>query len=160
MVQLDRATRLVAGAAGLLLLLLVTLVSVAVIARYVFARPIVGVNEIIQMVSIAVVMLALPWCTSQGAHVRADVFDEAIGRYGRFIGDVVSRLLSASVLAVLCQRAWLKLLDTLEYGDKTNMLGLPVWPLYGLLALGVALCIPILLAQAAALAVDFRKTSK
>ena len=73
LVLLDRATRIVAGAAGLLLLALVVLIATAVIARYVFASPIVGINEIIQLISIAVVMLALPWCTAQGAHVRADV---------------------------------------------------------------------------------------
>lgn len=160
LVLLDRATRLVAGAAGVLLLVMVVLVATAVIARYVFASPFVGVNEIIQLLSIAVVMLALPWCTAQGAHVRADVFDEAIGRYGRLIGDVVSRVLSATVLGFLCHRAWLKALDALEFGDATNMLGLPIWPLYGLLTLGVALCIPVLLAQAAHILIAFWKDPK
>lgn len=160
LVLLDRATRLVAGAAGLLLLALVVLIATAVIARYVFASPIVGINEIIQLISIAVVMLALPWCTAQGAHVRADVFDEAIGRYGRLIGDIVSRLLSITVLGFLLQRAWLKALDALEFGDTTNMLDLPIWPLYGLLTLGVALCIPVLLAQIVHILIAFRKDPK
>lgn len=144
----------------MLLLVLVALVAVAVIARYVFASPIIGVNEIVQQVSIAVVMLALPWCTAQGAHVRADVFDEAIGRYGRLIGDVVSRLLSVTVLGFLCQRAFLKALDAQEFGDTTNMLDLPIWPLYGLLTLGVALCIPVLLAQTAQILIAFGKDPK
>jgi TRAP-type C4-dicarboxylate transport system permease small subunit len=138
-------------AAGISLLFMVVLIAVGVVLRYAFATPILGINEIVQLNSVAVVMLALPWATSEGAHVRVDVLDNAIGRFGRFVGDVLSRVLSTFVLAVLVWRAGLKALDALEYGDATNMLSLPLWPFYAILATGFALCVLVLLGQLAAI---------
>jgi TRAP-type C4-dicarboxylate transport system permease small subunit len=147
----DRATLILAMAAGVSLLFMVVLISVGVLMRFALAQPILGLNEIVQLNSVAVVMLALPWATAEGAHVRVDVLDRAIGRAGRHVGDLVSRALSAFVLAVLVWRSALKALDALEYGDATNMLGLPVWPFYAVLALGMALCVIVLVVQIAAL---------
>ncbi len=148
---LDRANLFLALAAGISLLYMVVLIAAGVVLRFAFALPILGVNEIVQLTSVAVVMLALPWATAEGAHVRVDVLDRAIGRHGRFAGDVVSRVLSAFVLAVLVWRAALKALDAAKYGDATNMLALPIWPFYAVLAAGMALCVAVLLVQLAAI---------
>lgn len=147
----DRATLILAMAAGVSLLFMVGLISVGVVLRFAFAQPILGLNEIVQLNSVAVVMLALPWATAEGAHVRVDVLDRAIGRVGRHMGDLASRALSAFVLAVLVWRSALKAQDALTYGDATNMLGLPIWPFYAILSLGMALCVTVLFAQIAAL---------
>ncbi|MNI16869.1 Tripartite ATP-independent periplasmic transporter, DctQ component [compost metagenome] len=92
-------------------------------------------------------MAALPYCTAKSGHVGVDVFDNAIGRVGRFIGDIGSRLLSGFVLSVLAQRAILKALDAREFSDTTNMLSLPIWPFYGILAFGITLCVIVMAAQ-------------
>lgn len=128
---------------------MVVLIAVGVVLRFAFGMPILGINEIVQLNSVAVVMLALPWATAEGAHVRVDVLDRAIGRRGRFIGDVASRVLSGLVLSVLVWRAMLKALDALKYGDATNMLALPIWPFYAILAAGMALCVAVLVGQLA-----------
>lgn len=143
----DRATQALAVLAGVFLLFLVGLVFTAVLLRYVASSPILGINEIVQLVAVAVVMLALPWCTDRNGHVRADVFDAAIGRFGRLGGDLFSRALSAFVLSVLVHRSWLKLLDAREFQDVTNMLSLPIWPLYGMMVLGIGLCVLVLIVQ-------------
>lgn len=145
----DRANLILAAAAGVSLLFMVALIAIGVVMRYLFALPILGVNEIVQLTAVAVAMLALPWCTAEGAHVRVDVLDPVIGRWGRVLGDILSRLLSAFVLGVLVWRATLKSLDALTYGDATNMLSLPIWPFYGMVAAGMALCVLVLLGQVA-----------
>jgi TRAP-type C4-dicarboxylate transport system permease small subunit len=136
-------------AAGASLVFMVVLIAVGVVLRFALAMPILGINEIVQLTSVAVVMLAMPWATAEGAHVRVDVLDHAIGRRGRFAGDVLSRVLSAAVLAVLAWRAALKALDAMTYGDATNMLALPIWPFYAILSAGVALCVAVLAGQLA-----------
>ena len=132
---------------------LVALVFVAVLLRYVANSPILGINEIVQLVAVAVVMLALPWCTDRNGHVRADVFDGAIGRHGRFAGDIFSRCLSAFVLSVLVYRSWLKLLDAREFEDVTTMLSLPIWPFYGMMVASIGLCVLVLVLQIAVILV-------
>jgi TRAP-type C4-dicarboxylate transport system permease small subunit len=134
-------------AAGASLLFMVVLISTGVVLRYFFNTPILGLNEIVQLNSVAVVLLALPWATAEGAHVRVDVTDRAIGRWGRFAGDLLARLLSGFVLAVLVWRAALKALDAAKYGDATNMLGPPIWPFYAILGVGMALCVVVLAVQ-------------
>lgn len=143
----DRSARALAVLAGLGLLLVLALIFVSVIMRYVFDAPIVGVNEMVQMASVGIVMLALPWCTAEGAHVGVDVLDHKIGRWGRFIGDIQARVIAALILSVLVWRAALKALDAHEFGDATNMLQMPIWPFYAMIAAGMALSVLVLLAQ-------------
>lgn len=145
--MLDRAIFLLACIAGLALLFMVVTIAAGVVLRYVFGAPILGLNEINQMTAVVLVMAALPYCTDRNGHVGVDVFDNVIGHWGRLLGDVGSRLLSGFVLSVLVWRASLKALDAREYGDATNMLSLPIWPFYLVLALGMALCVLIFAVQ-------------
>jgi TRAP-type C4-dicarboxylate transport system permease small subunit len=142
-----RVSALLATVAGMALIGMVVLIAVGVTMRFLLRQPILGSNEIVQLVAVAVVMLALPYCTATDGHVRVDVLDAAIGKAGRLMGDIVSRGLSIFVLSILSWRAVLKGLDSLHYGDATNMLRLPLWPFYFLLALGVALAALSLLLQ-------------
>jgi TRAP-type C4-dicarboxylate transport system permease small subunit len=144
---IDRANLFLAMAAGISLLFMVVLIAVGVVLRFAFALPILGINEIVQLNSVVLVMLALPWATAQAAHVRVDVLDSAIGRWGRFAGDILSRVLSAFVLTILVWRSGAKAVDALRYGDATNMLSLPIWPFYAILSVGIALCVLVLIGQ-------------
>ena len=145
--QADRAARVLAILAGAGLLLVLALIFVSVVMRYIFSTPIVGVNEIVQLASVGIVMLALPWCTAEGAHVGVDVLDQKIGRWGRFLGDVQARAIAALILSVLVWRASLKAMDAREFGDATNMLQMPIWPFYAMIAAGMALSVLVLAAQ-------------
>lgn len=143
----DRASSFLAVLAGASLLVMVLVIAVGVVMRFVFASPILGSNEIVQIVSVGVVMLGLPHCTQRHGHVRVDVFDAALGRRGRLLGDVLTIGLTLVVFAVLVARAAAKALDAMRYGDATNMLDLPIWPLYALVAVGFSLCMAILALQ-------------
>lgn len=140
---LDRATGGLALLAGASLLFMMATIAVGVVMRYAFNMPITGVDEIVQMTGVGLVMLSLPYATRNNAHVRVDIFDERLGRHGRRFGDILSRLLSGFVLLILVDRAWSKLLDAREFGDTTNMLGMPLWPFYAMLAAGVSLCLVV-----------------
>ena len=142
-----RATYVLAWVGGICLLFMMGLIAFAVVMRYAVGQPLLGVNEIVQLTAVAVVMAGLPYCTFHNGHVGVDVFDNYLGHWGRLIGDVVSRLLSIFVLGVLCHRAVLKALDALEFGDVTNMLSLPLWPFYAILAAGAGLCVVIFVEQ-------------
>ncbi|MFQ8433627.1 TRAP transporter small permease [Amaricoccus sp. W119] len=145
--KFDRATLVLAAIAGIGLLFMVVTITVGVIMRYVFGNPMLGSNEIIQLTAVGVVMLALPYCTDQNGHVRVDVFDNTIGVRGRWFGDIQSRVLSAFVLSALVWRSAVKAVDAWRYADTTNMLSLPLWPFYAMIALGMALCVLVLIEQ-------------
>jgi TRAP-type transport system small permease protein len=145
--KFDRATLFLAALAGLGLIFMVVTIAASVVMRYVLGTPMLGANEIVQLTAVAVVMLALPYCTDERAHVRVDVLDNAIGAGGRWFGDALSRVLSIFVLSILIWRAGWKALDAWEFADTTNMLRLPIWPFYALIALGIGLCVLVLAEQ-------------
>ena len=76
-----------------------------------------------------------------------DVLDHRIGRWGRFLGDIQARAIAALILSVLVWRAILKAMDAREFGDATNMLQMPIWPFYAMIAAGMALSVLVLAAQ-------------
>ncbi|MEM9047224.1 MAG: TRAP transporter small permease [Pseudomonadota bacterium] len=145
--RLEQATRYLTVIGGICLLAIVLVVTLGVVMRYAFAAPLLGVNEIVQLLAVALVMSALPYCTAQNHHVAVDVFEKAIGQWGRFLGDVLARVLPGFVFVILCRRAVLKALDAWEWGDATNMLRLPIWPFYAVLAAGAGLCVLVFALQ-------------
>lgn len=143
----ERAIRLLTLISSLALAVLLVVTFTGVIMRYVFGAPILGGNEIIQLASVVLVMLAMPAAAYDEAHIRVDVFDSHIGHWGRFMGDILTRGVSVYLLAILAWRSWDKLADAAEYGDATNMLRIPLWPFYGFLLLGAALYAAVLFLQ-------------
>lgn len=134
--SIDRATKALSALAGISLLFMVAVITIGVLTRYLFNNPMTGSDEIVQMTGVA-----LPYAIFHGAHVRVDIFDDALGHWGRMAGDILARLQTGFVLVILVARAWSKMLDAFEFGDTTNMLGLPIWPFYGILAAGISLCV-------------------
>jgi len=132
---------------SLALTVLLVVTFTGVVMRYVFDAPILGNNEIIEMASVVLVMLAMPSAAQKEVHIRVDVFDGAIGAFGRLAGDILARGISIYLLTLLGWRSWGKLADAAEYGDATNMLTIPLWPFYGLLVLGAALYALVLAIQ-------------
>ena len=145
--RLETATIGLTVIGGLCLLGIVVVVTAGVVSRYVFGAPLLGVNEIVELTAVALVMSALPYCTARGDHVAVDVFEGMLGAWGRLFGDLLSRGIAVTILAILTHRAVLKALDALEWGDATNMLRMPLWPYYAILALGTALCALVFAAQ-------------
>ena len=70
---LDRIMDLLAGAAGVLLILIMLLVSYLVLMRYLLGRPPGWVVEICQYMIFVLTFLAAPWLLRQGGHVRVDI---------------------------------------------------------------------------------------
>ena len=148
---------LLAVGAGVCLVAMVVVVTLGVVLRYVFGAPLLGINEIVQLIAVALAMLALPYCTSSGAHVRVDLFDRALGRAGRFLGDLLSRGLAVVALYFLSRQAWTKAAEAIEFGDVTNMLKLPLWPFYGAISVGMALCALVYAAEILAVIGGWRR---
>ncbi|SFR08790.1 TRAP transporter small permease [Poseidonocella sedimentorum] len=139
-----RLLRGFADLGGLALLLLMGLVTVSVIFRYVLNQPILGSQELVQIGMAVVVMLGMPYTAHTGQHIRVDILDRAIGRAGRFLGDLFTRVVSIFVLWLVVRKTWDKARDAVEYGDVTNMIEIPLWIAYGAIVLGLGLSILVL----------------
>lgn len=143
----ERLLKFVALIGGLILFAVMLLVSVAVFYRYQLNNPILGDTELVEIGMSLVVMMAMPYVTLRGTHIRVDILDPYIGDYGRFIGDLFARTVSCYVLFLLIRKTWAKTLDAHEYGDVTNMIEIPVSIAYGAITIGFGLSIAVLIAQ-------------
>lgn len=142
-----RLLKALAIGGGAILFVIMLLVSYSVFRRYALNDPILGDQELVEIGMSLVVMLAIPFATLTGAHIRVDILDDRIGDWGRFAGDLFARGMGAYVLFLLIQKTWDKALDAYEYEDVTNMLELPVWLAYAAITLGMGLFALVLVGQ-------------
>jgi TRAP-type C4-dicarboxylate transport system permease small subunit len=70
---LDRVMDLLAGAAGILLILIMLLVTYLVLMRYLLGQPPGWVVEICQYMIFALTFLGAPWLLKKGGHVAVDI---------------------------------------------------------------------------------------
>jgi TRAP-type C4-dicarboxylate transport system permease small subunit len=70
---LDRVMDLLAGAAGILLILIMLLVTYLVLMRYLLGQPPGWVVEICQYMIFALTFLGAPWLLRKGGHVAVDI---------------------------------------------------------------------------------------
>lgn len=142
-----RVDHWLATLSAIILAFMMVFVFVSAILRYAFNAPIAGGNEVLEMASVATVMLAVPYCTTQDAHVRIDLLDKALGRVGRLFTDALYCVIGIVVLGFLANSYLARTFDALEYEDVTNMLDIPVWPFYALIVFGMGLYAVILAVQ-------------
>lgn len=144
---IGRADIWLATIAAIVLAGMMVFVFVGAILRYAFNAPIPGGNEVLEMASVAAVMLTVPYCTTKDAHVRIDLLDNVLGRVGRAMTDFLYRVIGIVVLWFLTNSYIARSMDAFEYEDVTNMLDIPIWPFYALIVFGMGLYGLILAAQ-------------
>lgn len=144
---ISRADIWLATIAAIVLAGMMVFVFVGAILRYAFNAPIPGGNEVLEMASVAAVMLTVPYCTTSDAHVRIDLLDTVLGRVGRAMTDFLYRVIGIVVLWFLTHSYIARSRDAYEFEDVTNMLDIPIWPFYALIVFGMGLYGLILAAQ-------------
>lgn len=112
---------------GAALLLMLALTVADVLGRYVFARPVAGVIELIQYAMVVVVFAALPAVTHRREHISVGLLDGQLRSLSLRIQQTLVASVSAIVLVTL---AW-TLLDTAAWmrdqGDVIGYLRLPTF---------------------------------
>lgn len=122
---------------GLVLLVLIGMSLISIIGRKLFAMPIRGDMELVEIGAAVATAAFLPLCELRGNHLRADTFTLAAPASVKRGLDAMAHLLCALVAVILAWRTSLQLLDSREYGDATTLLALPLW-------LALALIVPSL----------------
>lgn len=114
------------GFTGLLVLALMT--SLDVLLRWLFKMPIQGVNDVSSVVMAVVIAVCIPANLAMKQNIKVEVFGAVAGRRLNALLEIFASLLTlAFILAIATQfapyAAGLK-----ETGERTWVLGWPVWP--------------------------------
>jgi TRAP-type C4-dicarboxylate transport system permease small subunit len=124
---LEQGSTALALAGGLVLtgLMLMSIASIA--GRWLFSRPLPGDFEMVEIGSGLAIFLFLPACQLRGANVIVDFFTTGLGRRRQSWLDALGALLYTVVAALFAWRLVFGGLDYLRYGERTMILGLPLW---------------------------------
>lgn len=138
-----RATRLVvtvaAYIAGIILLALMLLTTADVAGRYFFNTPITGVFDITHFAVLIMVFLGLAYCGFQNAHVAIDVvYNQLSPRFAAILNRIVN-LIGCILFGLIAWRTMVQSADVKEFNEASQLVLIPFYPFYYILAFGAAL---------------------
>ena len=118
-----------------------------VVARYVFFRPIVPAEEILQYMNVWIVILGLATITRDGRHLQMDVVYQLFSPGLRRAADGASLVLELAVsVYVIVQAA--RAMSILHASGQTSVsAGIPVVLMYAALPIGFGCSVLFLLAR-------------
>lgn len=115
--------------AAVILFLLVLLTCADVFGRYVLNAPIPGAVELVGQMMGALIFLALPLVTLRDFHVTIDLLDPVTPRRFVPVRDIAINLISAAFLGAIAFRMWAYAASKIRYGDVTEYLRIPLYPI-------------------------------
>lgn len=128
---LDRI--LVAGtAASLFAMMAFTFADV--VLRYLFARPVRGGLEVVELLMVAMIFSALPLVSRRDEHVTIDTIEQ---HFPDAVKAALRRVMHAIAATGLAGAGWLmyrKAATLADFGDRTQLLGVPIAPFVYLMA--------------------------
>ena len=113
--------------AGAALIAMLVLTTADVLGRYVFARPLAGVIELIQYAMVIVVFTALPVVTSRRQHISVGLLDGRLRGVALRIQQTLIAVTCAVVLAVLSWTLFEIAGSMREQADVIGFLRLPTF---------------------------------
>tara|TARA_R110002072_G_scaffold130040_17_gene268792 strand:+ start:821 stop:1327 length:507 start_codon:yes stop_codon:yes gene_type:complete len=127
--------RFLALVSGLLLMGLM-LLTVAAVSLRKANEPIFGAQDISESGLIAVVFFAMAYSGWTGGHIAVDLIGNVIKGRALELLDFGVRLVCGLFFIVVTWMSFEHGLDALEYGDAFNLLPIPHWPFYFIIAFG------------------------
>ena len=122
---------------GLILMCLMTLTVIAVTVRKA-NHPIIGAQDLSESGLIVVVFFAMAYSGWTGGHIAVDLIGAIKGRSLDFL-DCGVRTVCGLFFVVVTWMTFEHGLDALEFGDGFNLLPIPHWPFYFVIAFGSGL---------------------
>ncbi|MGM0903582.1 MAG: TRAP transporter small permease [Bacillota bacterium] len=105
---LNKLDQLFVYIASFALFIMMLLIFTNVITRYFFDKPIAGVIEFTgEYLMVFVVFLAMSFTQKEGGHVKVTILERMLPEKGKFILDLLVKILSVSIFLVLTYTSFL-----------------------------------------------------
>ncbi|SDS96152.1 TRAP transporter small permease [Pseudomonas oryzae] len=114
-------------AGGVVMLLLINMSLISIIGRKLFATPIRGDIELMEIGASIAIAAFLPLCELRGTHIKVDAFTMKLSSGALRVLDGFAHLLCLLAALLLAWRTSLQMLDNMEYGDVSTLLSIPMW---------------------------------
>ena len=124
------------------------LTVVAVITRYLFNAPILGAQDLSELSLIVVVYPAMAYCGWTGGHVALDLLSSILKPPVLRWTDFMIRMACAVLFLGIAWQTVIRGLDALEYGEASNLIQVPHFPFFLIVAFGSAVFALVFLVEA------------
>lgn len=124
---LDILCRLMALSGGVILVALAVMTVASIAGRALFAAPIPGDFELVEVGAAIAIFSFLPYCQLRRGNVIVDIFTIRAGPRVRAILDALGALIYALIAALLAWRTFQGGASLKLYGETTMVLRFPVW---------------------------------
>lgn len=125
--------------AGAVLVLLMLLTVADVLAQELINEPITGVFDFTHFAVLSMVFLGFAYCGFRGDHVSIELVYGRLGPRVQSVLDRLTSLIGAGLFSLIAWRALVQADLVRELEEASNMLEIPFYPFYWLLAFGSAL---------------------
>ena len=122
--------------AGVMIAVMMLLAVLDVVMRSVFAAPIIGATEIIQILNVGIVV-ALGAGTVANQHVTVDFVMDKMPKAPRFYIQLAVDVLNIAILVLLAVCSFQFMDKSQAQGYTYSLLKIPEWPFVGLIAIGL-----------------------
>jgi TRAP-type C4-dicarboxylate transport system permease small subunit len=138
---IERFVRWLSALAGVALACMVLLVVADVLRSNFFHRPIIGTFDLVQALLVFIVFLGIPHLFFVEGNITVDVIDHLAGKRVVASLRVLGGLLSFCYLGLLWIHMFAPALDTLNFGDVTSDLSMPVFIMWVPVLFGLAIAL-------------------
>jgi len=156
---LDRVTALMSVLGTVTILIVMILISVDVVGRFFFGRPIAGVPEMVAMSILAIVFLQIANTLSRGKLTRSDAFLGFVRNRNQRLGDGLDALMHAAgaflvyVLVTAFHPLFLRSYGRNEMVGTVGQFMAPIWPVHLIVLVGSAMLLAVFLMRTLCLAI-------
>ena len=117
-----------AGAAAILLLAMVIIVTADILLRNLFVYGFVWSNEVSEYALYLITLLTAPWLLRRGQHIRLDLILTAVPRGAAWVMEAFGDVLGFVVCLVMLRYTWLMTHEAFQLGSITiKNLIFPEW---------------------------------
>ncbi|MGB9886415.1 MAG: TRAP transporter small permease [Moorellales bacterium] len=125
------------GWSACVILVFMMMITVAdVFMRFLFARPIVGANELVELSMVCLSALAIAWCAVNVGHISVDLVVGRLSPRAQAVFDSANFLLGAVVGAIIGVRCLAEAVFVRGMEGVTAVLEITQWPFYVILGAG------------------------
>jgi TRAP-type C4-dicarboxylate transport system permease small subunit len=135
---LHRASERLAWAAVFGLLGLAVLTTLDVLLRWLFAKPIPGVVDVVTLAGAVLLAACMPWIAASRGHIAIDALGRAAGPRAKRALDLFGALVTVAFFAVLAWQYVGFAREMYETGERMPVLRWPVWPWWTAVAACIA----------------------
>ena len=124
---------------GFVFCALIAMSIVSIVGRKLFASPVQGDVELMQMGAAVGAAAFLPLCELHDNHIKVDALTGWMRAPARAALDMLAHLMLTVAAAAITWRTAMAVNDALSYGEVSTLLSVPVWQPVALLVPSFAL---------------------